>query len=100
MSHAGESKERVVEERVDRYRGLLTIVLLALVAGGAVAWLLRRPEARPLEIVQPPQPTKAPERVGKVYISGEVLNPGVYAVREGDRVEDALRAAGGVTDEA
>lgn len=89
-----------MEERTDRYRGLLTIVLLVLVAAGAVAWILRRPETRPLEIVSPSPSSGTREGVVKVYVSGEVVNPGVYAIREGDRVEDALKAAGGFTDQA
>src|SRR5581483_6446405 len=36
----------------------------------------------------------------KVYVAGAVLHPGVYAVQPGDRVADALEAAGGPTDDA
>lgn len=36
----------------------------------------------------------------KVYIAGEVNNPGVYSIHEGDRIEDIIKYAGGVTDEA
>lgn len=89
-----------MEERSSRYRGILTLILLALVAAGAAAWIIRRPEPRPLEIVSPPQPSEPTKGVVKVYVSGEVLNPGVYTLREGDRVEDALRAAGGATETA
>jgi hypothetical protein len=35
-----------------------------------------------------------------VYVSGEVVEPGVYALREGDRVEQAVAAAGGPTADA
>lgn len=46
-------------------------------------------------------PAAAPEaKVIKVYVSGAAQRPGVYPLKEGDRVEDALRAAGGPTDEA
>ncbi len=37
---------------------------------------------------------------GKVYITGEVLNPDVYDIKEGDRIEDVINYAGGVTEDA
>lgn len=40
------------------------------------------------------------ETVIVVDIKGEVKNPGVYQMKVGDRVKDALDAAGGLTDEA
>jgi len=36
----------------------------------------------------------------KVYVTGAVASPGVYTFREGDRVIDAIAAAGGPTEEA
>ncbi|MGN8645542.1 helix-hairpin-helix domain-containing protein [Gracilibacillus sp. HCP3S3_G5_1] len=36
----------------------------------------------------------------KIDIKGEVKSPGVYKVREDDRVEDAIQLAGGFTDNA
>lgn len=36
----------------------------------------------------------------KVYLTGAVVNPGVYSLSQGDRVSDALAAAGGATDDA
>ena len=40
------------------------------------------------------------ETVIFVDIKGEVKNPGVYQMKAGDRVKDALEAAGGLTEEA
>ena len=40
------------------------------------------------------------EAVIFVDIKGEVKKPGVYQMKAGDRVKDALEAAGGLTDEA
>ncbi len=34
---------------------------------------------------------------GKVYITGEVLTPGVYDIKEGDRIENIINYAGGTT---
>lgn len=35
-----------------------------------------------------------------VHITGEVINPGVIAVKEGDRIKDIVEKAGGFTEEA
>lgn len=40
------------------------------------------------------------ETVIFVDVKGAVKNPGVYQMKAGDRVKDALEAAGGLTDEA
>src|SRR5699024_7690964 len=36
----------------------------------------------------------------QVDIKGEVINPNIYTVKEGSRVIDVIRLAGGLTDEA
>ena len=36
----------------------------------------------------------------KVYISGEVKNSGVYDIRDGDRLDDLVKRAGGFTEKA
>ena len=36
----------------------------------------------------------------KVYITGEVLLPGVYELEEGSRIEDAITVAGGISQNA
>jgi competence protein ComEA len=36
----------------------------------------------------------------RIYISGAVLNPGVYALQAGDRLVDGLAVAGGATEDA
>lgn len=45
-----------------------------------------------------PTPTERPEI--KVYINGEVKNPGVYTMQPNDRVVDAINAAGGLSENA
>lgn len=36
----------------------------------------------------------------KVYISGEVKNSGVYDIKDGDRLDDLVKRAGGFTEKA
>ena len=36
----------------------------------------------------------------KVYISGEVVNSGVYDIKDGDRLDDLVKRAGGFTEKA
>lgn len=36
----------------------------------------------------------------KIHISGEVINPGVIEIEEGERIIDAVNKAGGLTEEA
>jgi competence protein ComEA len=38
--------------------------------------------------------------VFKVYVAGAVKNPGVYQMQAGDRIEDAIKIAGGATENA
>ena len=51
---------------------------------------------------QPPETATSTPSDGqmKVYVAGAVQRPGVYSVRPGDRVADAVEAAGGPTDDA
>ncbi|MDA8188962.1 MAG: ComEA family DNA-binding protein [Dehalococcoidales bacterium] len=84
-----------MEEWVERYRVGLALALVAIVVFGGAVYLVRRPDARPIEIVTPTRAPKVSPQIIKVYVTGEVVNPGVYSLAEGDRVEDALKAAGG-----
>lgn len=52
----------------------------------------------PVQILLPP-PTVTPADV-RVHVSGAVQAPGVYQLAAGDRIEDALRAAGGPAQNA
>jgi competence protein ComEA len=77
----------------------LTIALdgFLLLAGLLAREALRSEEAPVLLIhdgaVQPGTPIK-------VHVAGAVFSPGVYTLAAGDRVEDAVAAAGGATDGA
>ncbi|MBI4299076.1 MAG: helix-hairpin-helix domain-containing protein [Chloroflexi bacterium] len=75
---------------------ILILSLIAALAGGVVL-IIRQSSNRPIEILLP-SPTPSPEI--KIYITGGVRDPGVYTIYEGDRLIQAIRAAGGPTDDA
>ncbi len=86
-------------------------VLAALAAGLGGWWALRAPDPPPVETVIPsvfeaPIPTAGPapstslRQVMLVDVGGAVVNPGVHELQPGDRVIDAVKAAGGLTEDA
>ncbi len=91
---------------LDRLFGLpyWQLALLALiVAGMAVGgYFALRPPSRPaVELVSAEESAVSAERQGMtVYVAGAVANPGVVLLAQGDRVIDAIEAAGGPLPEA
>lgn len=75
------------------------LVLLGVVGGLLGAGLLflvsRPPVGQAIQLLPPP--TRLPL---VVYVTGAVMAPDVYTLSPGSRVADAIRAAGGLTDEA
>lgn len=81
-----------------------TTILLWLLAGVAITLVLTRQwparERRPPATAAPVRIEPAPSRsVIVVDVTGEVRRPGVYRLRTGARVHEALRRAGGLTAE-
>jgi competence protein ComEA len=98
-----------VGDMLRTYRGyLVSILAFALVIGGyTVFQRWPRPEPIELRLATPlagvpesslPATAEAPPIV--VHVLGAVHVPGVYALRPGSRLHDAVRAAGGLTAEA
>ena len=83
---------------LERYGTYISLLLLSSILVGGVILYLRLPRPSPIEIIET-TPAPTPAEIG-VYVVGAVLNPGVYFLPQGSRVEDALEAAGGPTDEA
>ena len=85
---------------------LVSAVLVAAIVLAAVVLLFRNGDNVPIQILPPGQEPKATDSVStadgdvRVYISGAVRNPGVYPMLPGDRLADAVDAAGGATGEA
>ena len=88
-----------MDEWLDRYKGYILVTLAALLLTGGAVLATRRPEPVPVAVRTPPAaPTVA--TLLRVHVSGAVASAGVYSFRAGDRVEDAVAAAGGFTAEA
>lgn len=63
----------------------------ASTAGGTIAEFTTAPTS---------EPTATPAPKISVHIKGEVLSPGLYELEEGARLNDAVTAAGGLTENA
>jgi competence protein ComEA len=78
-------------------RELVLLVALGLVAlGGAGLWYVRSLPSPVAVRTAPRSPESSPTpAVLFVHVAGWVRSPGVYELREGDRVIDAIERAGG-----
>ncbi len=95
---------RVIGGWMEKHRAALAAAILGAVAVSLAVLALPRPPApqvvvqqpvvRPAVSTPPPTPVLAPI---VVHLSGEIVVPGIYQLPVGARVDDALRAAGGVT---
>lgn len=83
-------------------RGLIIMALAGIIFCGSYYGYWQK-NAVPETLVreQPPEPPRsAMENYPTVYVSGAVMNPGLYKVAPGSRVPEAIRAAGGLAPEA
>ena len=71
------------------------LLVIVIVAGSAVIWV-KSSRSQAIEINVAP----AKEVEGKIYVGGEVNNPGWYPLFGGDSIDDVIRAAGGIKDGA
>ncbi len=76
----------------------MIVLLVAAVSSGIALLVTKNSSNSPgVEIFLP---TATPTAELVVYISGAVAEPGVYSVKDGDRLVDAISAAGGATLDA
>lgn len=77
------------------WQNLLLGLFFGLLSGALVLLLNTRPRGQAISL--PPLPTAAPL---VVHLSGAVAKEGLYELPPGSRLDDALRAAGGLLDGA
>jgi competence protein ComEA len=78
---------------------MVILLLGGLVAAVVVSLLGSTGESRTIP-ARTAAATAAPAAVVYIHVLGEVAGPGVYQLRDGDRVLDAIAAAGGFTASA
>ena len=76
-----------------------TIILLLAILGTGLGFAVLRAD-RPAQRLEIVLPTASPAPAAVVYVSGAVLAEGLYSLRQGDRVADAVEAAGGMAPDA
>lgn len=74
---------------------LLAGLLIGLMAFALLELVRAKPRGSPIELL--PLPTQAPLRV---HVSGAVVQPGLYLLRPGSIVQEALERAGGAQPDA
>jgi competence protein ComEA len=84
---------------LERYGQAIVIGVVALLAAALVALAIERSDD-PGAFEITPGTTPTPGGPIEVYITGAVLQPGVYEMADGDRVVDLLQAAGGQAPDA
>lgn len=89
----------------DRNLILMFVLVVAALAGGAALLIVTRP--RPVQVsINPPLPTATPQPTATpapllVYVTGAVARPQqTVTLPPGSRVQDAIDAVGGATDDA
>ncbi|MGG4168762.1 helix-hairpin-helix domain-containing protein [Rossellomorea vietnamensis] len=102
-----------MQSLIEKYRTIL--VFLAICAVILIGYILKKADEPPVEEpsftaaaevekpIKPENPetetAKSPEKV-YVDVKGEVVNPGLYEVRQGDRLKFVIDRAGGFTKDA
>lgn len=84
------------------HRALLSAGIIGAVLASVGLLVARRPEPPRLLVQQPvTRPAASPQVTSLVvvHLSGEVIAPGLYRLPAGARINDALKAAGGPTED-
>lgn len=70
-------------------------IVCGLLGSGLILLVSRQPQGKAIQLAIPPSPPPV-----VVHVAGAVVQPGIYTLPPGSRINDAILAAGGVTDSA
>ena len=76
------------------WQAIILSTLVGFLFAGIVVLIAGRPRGEPIRLGPPPTPGPI-----VVYVTGEVNRPGVYSLPDGSRIQDAIQAAGGATNQ-
>ena len=80
---------------------VITVILVIIGIILLIGMNQKQIDLEPLEFEQELEEPKEPETSKiKIDIKGEIKHPGVYQLEEGDRVSDAIKISGGLTENA
>ncbi len=82
---------------------VIIVAAIAAAAGGLALFLRDGDSGEPVRIIPPPvvsSETDGAVMESKAYVTGAVRHPGLYTIKEGDRLADLIDLAGGITEDA
>ena len=82
---------------------VIIVAAIAAAAGGVVLFLRDGDSGEPVRIIPPPSVSTEANPVeaeSKAYVTGAVRQPGLYVIKDGDRLADLINLAGGITEDA
>lgn len=97
------NKEYIESIIKEKKMGAIALLIILSIVGIAVYFGIQdilnyeKIDDKPELEIYSNEATEVEEKI-KVYVTGEVINPGVIELKVGDRIEDAIKAAGGTTD--
>jgi len=107
MAQTGKGASNKTQQRPGVINASIGITFLLMLAIGIGIFFtsktdtqIRVANKQVTQTAEPNNSNSPSDGVIKVHIVGAVLNPGVYQLKAGDRVEDAINAAGGASNEA
>ncbi len=83
----------MIASKLDRYWILTIILLVAVIVVGSIVACLKYSPGKPIEISLP----TVQEFQRRVYIGGNVTNPGLYPFNGEDTIDTLIQVAGGIS---